>query len=83
MGYRSDLEWMRHLKNYNTEEQKVLLALSHDKHKWRTKKRIMKVTGFDENELDSTISLLMERRVVRPSFSKSKNIIFGLTERVD
>ena len=83
MVYLSDLEWMRNLNKYNAEEQKVLLALSHEKHKWRSKNKIMKVTGFDEKQLDSTIALLMERNLVRASFSKKKNMILCLKERGD
>ena len=82
MGYLAELEWMRDFDKYNAEEQKVLLALSPDIHKWRSKKKIMKITDFDERQLDSTLAALMKRNLVRASFSKKKNIIFGLRERV-
>lgn len=83
IGYRNDLEWQRRLNEFSPEEQKVLLALSHSKYKWRTRDRLLEVTGFDEKTLDITLSRLISRDLVRPSFSKKKHVIFGLRERVD
>jgi hypothetical protein len=82
-GYRSDLEWQRHLEKFTPEEQKVLLALSHSRYSWRTRDRLLEVTGFDRKTLDTTLSRLISKDLVRPSFSTKKQIIFGLRERVD
>lgn len=81
--YRNDLMWQRRLSEFTPEEQKVLLALSHSKYRWRTRERLLKVTGFDAKTLDTTLSHLIKKDLVRPSFSKKKDIIFALRERVD
>jgi hypothetical protein len=75
--------WQKRLSDFTTEEQKVLLALSNSKYKWRTRERLLEVTGFDAKTLDTTLSRLIGKDLVRPSFSKKKEIIFGLRERVD
>ena len=64
------------------DETKVLLALSHDEYKWRTKERIAKSTGIGPGQVDSVLSQLIEKDKVRLSMSKKKNVIFGLRERV-
>jgi DNA-binding MarR family transcriptional regulator len=71
------------LDEFSPEEQKVLLALSHSRYRWRTRNRLLEVTGLDQKTLDRTLSRLISRDLVRPSFSKKKEIIFGLRERVD
>lgn len=81
--YRHDLIWQRHLEDFSPEEQKVLLALSHSKYRWRTRERVCEVTGLDPKTCDSTLAQLISKDIVRPSFSKKKHIIFGLRERVD
>ncbi len=82
-GYRNDLEWQRRLDKFSADEQKVLLALSHSRYRWRTRDRLLEVTGFDPKTLDTTLSHLISKDLVRPSFSKQKQVIFGLRERVD
>lgn len=82
MAYRNNLKWMKQLNLFKPEEQKVLLALSHDKYEWRTRDRLIEITGFEPSQLDSLLSELIEKDFVRPSFSKTKNIIFGLREVV-
>ena len=52
------------------------------KYRWRTAERIAKVTALKQSEVDSVLSELMARDFVRPSISKNKRVIFGLTERV-
>lgn len=82
MGYLTGLDWMKRLDDFTPEQQRLLLALSHDKYKWRTRDRLLEVTGMEPQHLDSTLSELIDRDTVRPSFSKNKNVIFGLRERV-
>ena len=82
MAYKTDLEWLRNLAEFDPEEQKVLLALSHDKYKWRSRDRLLSLTRLEPAELDSALSSLIEQRLVRPAFSKKRNLIFGLRERV-
>jgi RIO-like serine/threonine protein kinase len=83
MGYLTGLEWMRLLDQFTPEQQKILLALSHDKYRWRTRDRLLEVTGLNSKTLDSNLSKLINLNFIRPSISKKKNIIFGLKERVD
>ena len=82
MGYLNDLNWMKRLDSFTPDQQRLLLALSHDKFKWRTRDRLLEVTGLPPSLLDSTLSELIEQNAVRPSFSRDKNVIFGLRERV-
>jgi RIO-like serine/threonine protein kinase len=77
------LKWTNKLNQFNESEKKVLLALSHDQYKWRTRDAIKKVTGLEEELVDSTLSGLIQKQLVRPTFSKNKNLVFGLKERVD
>jgi len=83
IGYKNDLNWQKRLNEFSPEEQKVLLALSREGYRWRTRDRLLEVTGFDPQTLDTTLSSLISKDLVRPSFSKKKQIIFGLRERVD
>jgi hypothetical protein len=82
-AYRTDLRWFKRLSELSPAEQKILLALSNAKYNWRTRDRLLAVTGLNSDELDSTLAGLIARGLIRPSFSKNKNIIFGLRERVD
>ena len=83
MTYLSNLEWMRTLQAFSDQEQKVLLALSHGRFKWRTMPNISKASGLSKDEIDRLLSNLIEAGLVRPSFSRAKKVIFGLRERVD
>jgi sugar-specific transcriptional regulator TrmB len=80
--YKTDLNWLAEIGNFSDEEQKVLLALSHETYKWRTKERLAQATGLPNARLDSVLSDLIGKGKVRPSFSKKRNLIFGLKERV-
>lgn len=82
MTYLSNLKWMRTLQSFSNQEQKVLLALSHERFKWRTMPSISKASGLSKDEIDHLLSKLIEAGHVRPSFSRAKKVIFGLHERV-
>lgn len=82
MYLAKSLEWTSILDQFDEKEKKALLALSHDQYKWRTRDAILKVTGLDGPTLDATLSSLIKKQLVRPSFSKNKNLVFGLKERV-
>lgn len=83
MAYRTDLKWIKDLPKFSDDEQKILLALSHENYSWRTRDRLIKLTGLEPKTFDTLLSALIEKNLVRPSFSKKRNIIFGLSERVD
>ncbi len=83
MNYNTNLKWLSQFHEFSPEQQKVLLALSNEQYKWRAKDRLRAVTALEPDVLDSTLAQLLKRNIVRPSFSKRRNIIFGLRERVD
>ena len=72
MAYLTSLKWMSDFAEYTPEERKVLLALSHDKYKWRTRDRLQGVTRMESRELDSTLAHLLEEDLVRPSLARSE-----------
>ena len=82
MPYLKDLGWMKEYQSFQAEERKVLLALSNDRFEWRTAERLVSVTGLSLSEVDKALGQLISRGTCRPSMSKQKNIIYGLTERV-
>lgn len=82
MSYLDNLNWQKKLANYDNEEKKVLLALSHENYKWRTTERLTKTTGLPDKLIDTTLSGLISKGEIRASFSKNKNLIFGLKERI-
>ena len=82
MSYRNDLKWQRELSRFDPNEQKVLLALSHEKYRWRTRDRLAEVTRLEPQDLDHVLAGLLEKDVIRPSFSKNRNLIYALKERV-
>ena len=82
MPYLNDLRWMSNLDEFSEEEQKVLLALSHEKYKWRSRDNILQLTRMSKKRLDRTLSYLLIDDLVRPAFSENRNIVFGLKERV-
>jgi hypothetical protein len=81
-GYKNDLMWQKHLDQFAPDEQKVLLALSHVRYRWRSRDRLLEVTGLAPSTLDAALAKLLSQDIVRPAFSKGKKIIFGLRERV-
>ena len=82
MPYLSDLEWMNALDDLSVSERKVLLALSHSEHKWRGREPIGKLTHITGKRLDRTLAGLLEAGLIRPGFSKDRQVVYGLEERV-
>ena len=80
---REKLNWTKEFDKYDEDEQKVLAALSNKDYDWRSKVALERVTGFDSKTLEKTLARLMKKEVVRPGFSQSKELIFGLKEIVD
>ncbi len=73
-----NLSWIREMPRLNDEQQKVLLALSHDRYIWRTKQGLMNATGLERDQLESALADVIARNLVRPSFSRNGDIIYGL-----
>ena len=78
MAYLTTLKWMENLSDYNAKTQKVLLALSHEKFKWRTKDKISSKSGLSTDDVEAILAKLLSKDLIRASFSKKKNLIFGL-----
>ena len=83
MPYRTDLAWIKSFDEFSEEEKKVLLALSNEKYKWRSRDRLLELTRLSPKRLDRTLSYLIADDMVRPAFNRERNIIFGLRERVN
>lgn len=82
MSYLTHLDWVKSLPEYSAEQQKILLALSDERYKWRARERLADVTGLTPAELDANLAALLQKGLVKPSFSKQRTIIYGLKERV-
>lgn len=82
MSYLQNLKWMRRLQDYSEDEQKTLLALSNERFRWRTKPNISKASGIEPEKTEEVLSGLIEKGLIRASFSKTKKVILGLCERV-
>ena len=79
--YLSGLEWMEEFASLTDSERKVLVALSREDKRWRSKAGLMKSTQVDESEIDEILAKLLHQNVLTPSFSKAKKIIYRLSER--
>lgn len=87
--YLPGLAWRKSPASFSEQQQRVLLALSHRKHIWRTRQRLLEVTGLPQEDLDAALSELIRADLLRPSCCASpqgsprqRDIIFGLSERV-
>ncbi len=65
---------------YSPEQHQILEALSSDV-RWRSRGRILEITGLAPRALDKSLAELVHNNVVRPVFGK-REIVFGLRERV-
>lgn len=65
---------------YSPEQRQILDALSSEV-RWRSRGRILEITGLAPGTLDKSLAELVHNNVVRPVFGK-KEIVFGLRERV-
>lgn len=78
-----NLSWVKQLPRFSDEEQKVLLALSDERYKWRTTKGIVAATGLDKSRVEEALATLIQDGFVRPWFSRNRDLIYGLVERLD
>ena len=80
--FLKDLRWREHPEDFSWEEQRILLALSTKRWKWRTHDNLQWVTRLPEHEFDHALASLMKDGLVRGWVSDDWKPIFGLTERV-
>ena len=64
------------------EQQKIVHVLADDAYFWRSRRRILEVTGLEPAVLDHSLAQLIHHHIVKPAFGE-RSIIFGLRERVD
>ena len=64
------------------DQAKIVTALAGSDYDWRTRDRLLAVTGIAPAQLDAALTQLLEQSVIMPAFSKNHNIVFGLRERV-
>ena len=57
---------MTNLEDFSDDEKKTLLALSNDSYKWRTRRRVTKVTGLERVELEPILASLISQDLIRP-----------------
>ena len=77
------LRWRRDAGDFDTEQKKILLALSSKKWLWRTLDNLRGVTRLSDPDLALGLEELIDRGIVRGSFNRrTREPIFGLLERV-
>ena len=79
------LRWRSHADDFDTDEKKILLALSHRKWAWRTLDNLQAVTQLETDVLEEKLAGLIKKRLVKGSVYKPHTPvarpIFGLVER--
>ncbi len=63
------------------QQQKIVQALSGSDYQWRSLDRLAAVTGLEKDALDTALTQLLKKDIVKPAFGK-RSIVFGLRERV-
>ena len=83
MTIEKRLRWRREADDFDTEQKRILLALSSKKWLWRTLDNLRSVTRLSDADLALGLDELIDRGLVRGSFnSRTREPIFGLLERV-
>lgn len=77
-----ELSWSKQLERWSDDQQKILIALSHERFRWRTPLGLLAATGLDEGRLEGAMAELVKAGVVRPSLSNDGRLIYGLVDRV-
>ncbi len=83
MTIDNTLRWRRKAGDFDTEQKKILLALSSKKWLWRTLDNLRSVTRMSDKDMALGLGELIDRGLVRGSFNRrTREPIFGLLERV-
>ena len=79
------LRWRSHAYDFDTDEKKILLALSHKRWVWRTLDNLQAATRLDSDVLEEKLAGLIGKGLVKGSIYKPRSPvarpIFGLVER--
>jgi len=82
--YLNNLDWRTRVKEFDEDELRVLIAVSHKDFPWRSIDCLRGAVKLSESELGITLKNLVERSLVRTTASKNiTQALFGLVERVD
>ena len=82
MAIDRNLDWRQRADEFDANEKRVLLALSHKKWLWRSLDNLESVTGIEYDELTSTLTGLLRKDLVMGSFASwAQTPVFGLVER--
>ena len=60
MTYQRNLKWLANRRDFPREQQMILLALSDDRYKWRSRDRLQAVTELDRDVLDTALAQLIK-----------------------
>ena len=78
------LEWFQWADEFDDNEKRILLALSHKKWLWRSLDNLEFVTGIEYDELTITLTMLLRKDLVMGSYADwAQEPVFGLVERND
>ncbi len=72
----------RHSYPLSEEQNRIVHALTDYEFSWRSRKRLLEVTGLEPPVLDHALARLIHHQLVKPAFGK-RAIVFGLRERVE
>lgn len=79
------LRWRYHAEEFDMDEKKILIALSHKEWIWRTLGNLQAVTQLESRILEEKLSGLIKKRLIKGSvFTPNSSVarpIFGLIER--
>ena len=82
--YLNNLDWRTRVKEFDEDELRVLIAVSHKDFPWRSTDGLRGAVKLSESELGITLKNLVERSLVRTTASKNiTQALCGLAERVD
>ena len=82
MAIDRSLDWRQRADEFDANEKRVLLALSHKKWLWRSLDNLESVTRIEYDELTSTLTGLLRKNLVMGSFASwAQEPVFGLVER--
>lgn len=77
------LRWRQRAGDFDTEQKRILLALSSKKWLWRTFQSLKSVTRLEIEDLSDRLAVLIDDGLVKGSVNRRDGEpIFGLSERV-
>ena len=85
-AFDRNLKWRKHADDFDGDEKKILLALSHKEREWWAIGDIEALTRLEASVLDRKLAGLIRRKVVKGAIHEPNELVarpmFGLMERV-